>query len=145
MARGYRKARVRTSAPQGVDTTPVLGDRGSVELPVSVAEVLDGVSAEIERLTGEAGLLIMKAVMHAEVESLAGPKGRHDPHRIGAWWTTPPGYVVLAGKKVKVTKRRVRDKACHEVFLSSYHRFQSPLRRQASICRKLIRGLSTRK
>jgi hypothetical protein len=85
-----------------------------VELPVSVAEVIGGVSEAIERLTGQAGLLIMKAVMDAEVESLAGAKGRHNPDRTCTRWTAQPGYVVLAGKKVQVTKPRVRDKAGHE-------------------------------
>lgn len=145
MARRYRRSGRQTSLPQVVDKSQALGSQVSVELPVSVAEVIDGVSEEIERLTGQAGLLIMRAVMDAEVESLAGPKGRHDPDRTAMRWTEQPGYVVLAGKKVKVTKPRVRDKAGHEVPLSSYEQFQSPPRRQASICRKLIHGLSTRK
>jgi len=143
--RGYRRAAARTSGPQVVNKSQALGCRVSVELPVSVAEVIEGVSGEIERLTGEAGLLIMKAVMNAEVESLTGPKGRHDPDRTATRWTAQPGYVVLAGKKVKVTKPRVRDKAGHEVPLSSYEQFQSPPRRQGSIYKKLVNGISTRK
>lgn len=128
-----------------VDKSEALRGRVSVELPVSLAEVIDGVGSEIERLTGQAGLLIMKAVMDAEVESLAGPKSKHDPNRTTTRWAQQPGYVVLAGKKVKVTKPRVRDKTGHEVNLSSYQQFQSPPRRQTSICKKLIRGISTRK
>jgi transposase-like protein len=143
--RGYRKALARASGPQVMEKSQALRAGVSVELPVSVAEVIEGVSEEIERLTGQAGLLIMKAVMDAEVESLAGPKGRHDPDRTSTRWTAQPGYVVLAGKKVKVTKPRVRYKAGHEVPLSSYQQFQSPPRRQAGICKKLIHGLSTRK
>ena len=128
-----------------VEKAEALRGRVSVELPVSLAEVIGGVGSEIERLTGQAGLLIMKAVMDAEVESLAGPKSQHDPNRTATRWAQQPGYVVLAGKKVHVTKPRVRDKAGHEVPLSSYQQFQSPPRRQASICKKLIRGISTRK
>ena len=41
-----------------------------------------------------------------------------------------------------MTKPRVRDKAGHEVNLSSYERFPSPPRREASICKKLIHGVS---
>jgi len=143
--REYRSVSARTSGLQIVEKPSALGARVSVELPVPVAEVIDGLSEDIERLTGEAGLLIMKAVMDAEVESLAGPKGKHNPERTSTRWTAQPGYVVLAGKKVKMTKPRVRDKAGHEVPLSSYQQFQSPTRRQASICQKLIHGLSTRK
>lgn len=145
MARRYRKGTGRARGPQVVDKSEALGGRVCVELPVTLAEVIGGVGEEIERLTGQAGLLIMKAVMDAEVESLAGPKSKHDPNRTATRWAQQSGYVVLAGKKVHVTKPRVRDKAGHEVNLSSYERFQSPPRREASICKKLIRGVSTRK
>ena len=83
--------------------------------------------------------------MNAEVESLAGPKGRHDPDRQITRWRGQQGYVVLDGKKVKITKPRVRSMEGHEVALTSYERFQSPPRRQSSIVRKLINGISTRK
>ncbi len=145
MAGEYRKGAGRARGPQVVDKSEVLGGRVSVEWPVTLAEVIGGVGSEIERLTGQAGLLIMKAVMDAEVESLAGPKSKHDANRTPTRWAQQPGYVVLAGKKVKVTKPRVRDKDGHEVPLSSYQRFQSPPRRETSICKKLIRGVSTRK
>ena len=83
MARRYRKRRgsARPLSPRMVERAEVLAGRVAVELPVTLAEVIEGVSEEIERLAGEAGLLIMRAVTEAEVESIAGPKGKHDPHR----------------------------------------------------------------
>src|SRR5215510_11823644 len=104
MARGYRRKGVRASGPQVVDKSQVLDGRVSIELPLSVAEIIEGVRGEAEQLAGEAGLLIMRAVMDAEVASLAGPKGKHDPNRTATRWTSQPGYVVLAGKKVSITK-----------------------------------------
>jgi hypothetical protein len=74
MAKAYQKRRGRARGPQVVDRAQVLGGRVSIEVPVSVAEIIEGASREAEQLAGEAGLLIMKAVMDAEVESLAGPK-----------------------------------------------------------------------
>ena len=147
MARAYRK-RSKKASPKSsgfVDKADVLADRVHVELPVSLAEIIAGVSDEIERLSGEAGLLIMQAVMKGEVDSLAGPKGKHDPDREATRWTRQRGYVVMAGKKVPVTKQRVRDLDGHEISLKSYKRFQSPPRRQRSIFNKLIHGISTRK
>jgi transposase-like protein len=145
MARGYRKSRRRASLPQVVDKSEVLEGRVSVELPFSVAQIIEGVSQEAEQLAGEAGLLIMKAVMDAEVESIAGPKGNHDPERTATRWTAQPGYVVLAGKKASVIRPRVRTLTGREVKLRSYERFQSAPRRQASIYKKLVNGISTRK
>ncbi len=147
MARAYRKKTSKASRSNRsiVDQAEVLAGRVQVELPVSVAEIIDGVSDEIERLSGEAGLLIMQAVMNSEVESLSGPKGKHDPDRRATRWTRQRGYVVLAGKKVPVSKPRLRDLEGHEVRLKSYERFQSPPRRQRSVFNKLIHGISTRK
>lgn len=145
MARGYRKRRGRASGPPVLDKSQVFSGRVGIELPLSVAQIIEGVSHEAEQLAGEAGLLIMRAVMDAEVESLAGPKGKHDPDRTATRWTAQPGYVVLAGKKVPVVKPRVRTMAGCEVNLRSYQQFQSAPRRQASVYRKLVNGISTRK
>ncbi|MBI1826661.1 MAG: hypothetical protein HYR83_09790, partial [Planctomycetes bacterium] len=87
MRRRYRRRANQTRVPQVVDKSQARSGRVHVELPVSMAEVIDGLSEEVERLTGQAGLLIMKAVMDAEVESLAGTKGRHDPDRTATRWT----------------------------------------------------------
>ncbi len=147
MARPYRKVTKKASRNgcEIVDRLEALQDGVQVELPVSLAEIIAGVSDDIERLSGEAGLLIMNAVMQAEVEALAGPKGKHDPNRQITRWATQGGYVVVAGKKVPVTKQRLRDLEGHEVGLKSYQRFQSAPRRQHSIYNKLINGISTRK
>jgi transposase-like protein len=147
MARRYRKGRKesRGHRPQIVERDEALTERVAVELPVSLAEVIDGVSDEIERLAGTAGLLIMREVMAAEVTSLAGPKGKHDASRELFRWGHQAGYGVLGGTKVQLEHPRVRNREGHEVALQSYERFQSPPRRQRSIVKKLVQGISTRK
>jgi len=92
-----------------VDKDEALAGRVAIELPVAAADAIRGVSDEIERLAGEAGLRIMQAVMQAEVESLAGPKGRHESERPMTRWGQQGGYVVLAGKKVRRKRPRVRN------------------------------------
>jgi putative transposase len=148
MARVYRRRgrqTSRTENPQIVGRQAAAAGNVTVELPVALADVIEGVSAEVEQLAGQAGLLIMQAVMEAEVEQLVGPKGRHDPQRTATRWGGQPGYVVLAGKKVHMHKPRMRDPSGQELPLRSYARFQGPPRRQRSIVRQLIHGISTRK
>jgi len=116
----------RGRQPRIVGRDEELTDRVAVELPVSLAEVIDGVSEEIERLAGAAGLLIMREVMEAEAASLAGPKGMHDPQREAFRWGHQGGYAVLGGTKVKLEHPRVRTRDGREVTLRSYERFQSP-------------------
>jgi len=122
-----------------------LSGRVAVELPVSLAEVVQGVGEEIEQLAGQAGLLIMHQVMEAEIAARVGPKGRHDPERAAYRWGAQRGYAVLAGRKVRLHRPRVRDAEGREIALDSYARFQSPPRRQKSIVKQLIHGVSTRK
>jgi hypothetical protein len=57
MTRAYRKASVRARDPQVVDKAQVLGGHVSIEVPVSVAEIIEGASYEAERLAGAAGLV----------------------------------------------------------------------------------------
>lgn len=128
-----------------VDRGDVLSGRVAVELPVSLAEVVQGVGEEIEQLAGQAGLLIMRQVMEAEIAARVGPKGRHDPERAAYRWGAQRGYAVLAGRKVRLKRPRVRDAEGREIALDSYARFQSPPRRQKSIVKQLIHGVSTRK
>ncbi len=151
MRRTYRKTRRESSPgaagrrPRIVRSEEFLQGRVAVELPVSLAEVIEGVGEEIERLAGAAGMLIMREVMGAEVESLTGPKGRHDPQRAAFRWGRQAGYAVLGGVKVGLDRPRVRHRDGHEVPLHSYERFQSPPRRRRSMVKKLIAGISTRK
>ena len=83
MARRYRKPSKKASPRRAglVDQAGVLADRVHVELPVSLAEIIAGVSEDMARLSGETGLLIIQAVMKGEVDALAGPKGKHDADR----------------------------------------------------------------
>lgn len=150
MKRAYRSGCGRASGSSEreveiVERPDLLAGNVAVELPVSLAAAVEGVTAEIEQLAGQAGVLIMQAVMDAEVERFAGPKGRHEPQRSASRWGRQPGYAVLAGKKVRLARPRVRDENGRELELQTYARFQSPPRRQGSIYKKLIHGISTRK
>ena len=96
MKRRYRKSQKESRGRRVpiVERAEALSGRVAVELPISLAEVVSGVSEEIERLAGEAGRRMMGAVLEAEVDSLAGRKGRHDADRAAYRWGSQGGYVV---------------------------------------------------
>jgi len=152
-AAGRRKHRHRsddatlshTDSATIAEPDDLLEGRIQVELPVRIADVISGVSADIEELTGQAGLAIMHAVMEAEVAHRVGDKGRHNPDRTTSRWGSQPGYAVLGGRKVAIERPRVRDAGGREVSLQSYRRFQSPERRGSNIMRMLVNGMSTRR
>lgn len=52
MARRYRKGIAGASGPHVVDKSQVLDGRVSIHLPLSVAQIIEGVSQEVEQLAG---------------------------------------------------------------------------------------------
>ncbi len=55
-----------------------------------------------------AGLQVMAQLMEADVTAVCGPKGRHDPQRSASRHGTERGSVTLGGRRVPVTRPRVR-------------------------------------
>lgn len=59
----------------------VAGRELAVRLPLPLVEVWEELQAEVERLTGEAGLQILHAILEEEVRQRVGPPYRPDPAR----------------------------------------------------------------
>ncbi len=74
MSQKYRKrtrrsTRKRTRQPEG----QVLGiDEASVQLSLPIAEILAGAHDAVEAVAGQAGLLVMQAIINQEVKDLTG-------------------------------------------------------------------------
>src|SRR3954465_582977 len=74
-----------------------------------------------------AGLQVMAAMMAADVESLCGPKSRHDPDRPATRHGSEAGSVALGGRRLPVRRPRVRAVdgagATRELPVASYEGF----------------------
>ena len=64
----------------------VAGRELAVRLPLPLVEVWEELQAEVERLTGEAGLQILPAILEEEVRQRVGPPYRPDPARGNQRW-----------------------------------------------------------
>jgi transposase-like protein len=113
-------------------------------MPLPLAEVWEELQAEVERLTGEAGLQILRAILEDEVTRRVGPPHRPDPAAGALRWGRQPGYVVFGGQKIPLARPRVRSRAGEEVELDSYRRLQQDGRMQRAVAEKVVCGLSTR-
>ncbi len=100
----------------------VLPDTVSVAVAELAGELEEGLLAFVVG----AGLKVVYTMMEHEVETLAGPKGRHDPDRAAVRHGSDDGVVTLGGRQVKITRPRVRsaDRSA-EVSLSTYDCFSS--------------------
>ncbi len=119
-------------------------DERSVQLTLPIAEILAGVSDAVERVAGEAGLLVIKALIDEEVEQLAGKRYEHQESRQAQRWGRQESHVVFSGKKVPFKRPRVRSSDGKELHLERMELFQGDGRMQRAAARQVALGVSMR-
>jgi transposase-like protein len=93
-----------------------------------------------------AGLQVMAALMEADVTALAGPKGKHDVTRTAVRHGRECGSVTLGGRRVPITRPRVRAaQGAGELPIASYELFSSTEILGRMAMEKMLAGLSTRR
>jgi len=95
---------------------------------------------DLEALAAKLGLLVMSRMMEGEVRSKVGAWGHQQMYRHGK----QNGYVVFAGRKLKLAHPRLRSRENKEVPLESYQAFQSDGAMQKAVARQMMRQCSTR-
>ena len=118
--------------------------KGSIE--VLDAEVLMALASEgLLALSLQVGLEVLRQMLDADVEALAGAKGTHNPGRSAYRHGTESTRVVMGGQKVSTQRPRVRSKDGAELPLPTLDLFQKedPLNR--ALLSRLLSGVSTRK
>lgn len=119
-------------------------------LPVEATVALDDIAGAIREgllaLSCAAGLVVIDQIMAEEMILKAGPKGRHDPHRIATRNGTAPGSVVLGARTVPVRRpRAVATDGTGEVSLDSYALLSSrDLLTQLTV-ERMLAGVATRR
>src|SRR5215207_7796981 len=92
------------------------------------------------------GLQVMAALMEADVTGMAGPKGRHDPGRSAVRHGHEHGSVTLGGRRVPVTRPRVRAAdGSGELPVPTYELFSGTEILGAMAMERMLAGLSTRR
>jgi putative transposase len=87
------------------DADLVLPERVTIALAELAGAAREGLLA----LAVGTGLGVLGSLLDADVERLAGPKGRHNPDRGAVRHGTQPGRVILGGRRVRVDRPRVRS------------------------------------
>ena len=93
-----------------------------------------------------AGLQVMQQLMEADVTAACGPRGRHDPDRTATRHGSEPGSVTLGGRRVPVTRPRVRAvDGSGEVPVPAYELFTSTELLGRMAMERMLAGVSTRR
>ena len=134
MKRNYQSVLAEASEKENKD------QRVTLQGTLPALELILEMKAEIEAVSAQWGLKIMRRLMDQEAEELCGPWGQQKVCRHGE----QAGYVIYAGRKVRTDHPRLRAKKGGEVPLKSYQAFQADGRMQKAVARKLLRKVSTR-
>lgn len=113
---------------------------------VAMAEIAGNMQEGLLALAVGAGLQVMQALMEADVTKLAGAKGRHDSARSAVRHGRERGSVTLGGRRVPVSRPRVRAAdGSGELPIASYELFSSTEILGKMAMEKMLAGLSTRR
>jgi putative transposase len=111
----------------------------------SPAALAFGVRRGLRRFVVEAGLEALDALLEAEREQVCGKRYRHDPNRTAIRAGRVHGEVVLAGRKVRVSRPRVRTAdGAHEIPLPSWQEFSSRDPLDQTTVEQILVGVTTR-
>ncbi len=120
--------------------TPVLPEAVSIVLAELAGDVQEGLLA----MAAGTGLQVMAAMMNADVEAVCGPKGRHDPARTAVRHGTGDGSVTLGGRRVPVTRPRMRAAdGTGELPVAAYELFSQTEVLGRMAMQRMLAGLST--
>jgi len=125
-----------------IDTNqPAVSETVSVALDELAADMREGLLA----LAVGAGLQVMAAIMEQDVAAACGPKGRHDPQRAATRHGHERGSVTLGGRRVAVTRPRMRAAdGSGELPVPAYELFSGTEVLGRMAMERMLAGLSTR-
>ena len=125
-------------------------DTRALAVPEQVSVAMEEIAAEMREgllaLAVGAGLQVMQQLMEADVAAVCGPRGRHDPDRAATRHGRGRGSVTLGGRRVPVTRPRVRAvDGSGEVPVPTYELFTSTELLGRMAVERMLAGVSTRR
>jgi len=113
---------------------------------VAVAELAEDLREGLLALAVGAGLQVMTALMEQDVAAVCGPRGKHDPQRSATRHGHGGGSVTLGGRRVPVTRPRMRaTDGSGELPVTSYELFSRTEVLGRMAMERMLAGLSTRR
>ena len=113
---------------------------------VSMAEIAGAAKEGLLALAVGTGLQVMAAMFEEDVARLCGPDGKHNSDRAGYRHGSEAGSVTLGGRRVPVTRPRVRAAdGSGEVHLPSYDLFSCTEILSQLAMEKMLAGLLSRR
>jgi putative transposase len=131
-------------------TQPTLPADAELVLPeqvtIALAQLAGAAHEGLLALAVGTGLGVLGSLLDADVERLAGPRGRHNPQRAAVRHGTQPGQVTLGGRRVRVDRPRVRTAdGAAELPLPTWQAFAATELLDQLTLERMLAKLSTRR
>src|SRR5205823_6244371 len=111
-----------------------------------MAEIAESAKEGLLALAVGTGLQVMAAIFAEDADRLCGPQGRHNAERAGYRHGSEAGSVTLGGRRVPVTRPRVRAAdGTGELHLPSYDLFSGTEVLGRLAMERMLAGLSSRR
>jgi transposase-like protein len=125
-------------------------DTSALAVPEQVSVAMNEIAADMREgllaLAVGAGLQVMAQLMEADVTAACGPRGKHDPDRTATRHGTDRGAVTLGGRRVPITRPRVRAvDGSGEVPVPAYEVFNGTELLGRMAMERMLAGVSTRR
>ena len=114
------------------------------EFNLAVAELTGALREGLTAVGLKAAMVIAQQMLAAEVDAIAGAKGKHQVERRATRHGHQGGYVVLAGRKVKLQRPRVRTQDGKEVELRNYRGLQQGELLDEAAFERMLYGVASR-
>jgi putative transposase len=113
---------------------------------VSMAQIAESAKEGLLALAVSTGLQVMTAMFEEDVTALCGPESKHNGDRAGYRHGSEAGSVTLGGRRIPVTRPRVRAAdGSAELHLPSYDLFSSTEVLGRLAMERMLAGLSSRR
>ncbi len=116
------------------------------QIPEALGELVGAAREGLLALSVGVGLGVVHELMEAEVDEVVGPKGEHNPDRVGVRHGHEDGSMTLGGRRVAVKRPRMRSADDErELGVATYGYFadRDPLTR--AVMDRMLAGVSTRR
>lgn len=103
---------------------------------------MEELGLEVRAMASSAGLILMRSIMQAEEEYLAGAR-RSRTTSVNRW-CKEKGSVLVGGQRIAIQRQRLRERGGKEVRLKSYTMFHGDDERMRAVYQRMLAGVSCR-
>ena len=132
-----KPVRKQTHSPTG----KVVGQVGQL-LPMIAG--IAATKADLTEWVYEQGLTALHLLLREDAEEIAGLKGKHEKERTHNHWGSTNGELSFGGRRIQVSRPRVRSKSGEEASLPHFEAFREEDPLPERVLNQILVGVSTR-